>query len=182
MLMRERKATADNHSQARAPITIDTLAAQFRAPLLRYFERRVRSPEDAEELTQEVFVRLLRRPDIADIENIQGFVFITAANLLKDHYRRAARRNQTQSIHGLDFASAAPNPAEQAEGKAELGVLLGAIQSLPPKCRAVFIMHRFDELPHSDIAKRLNITISMVEKHVAAAMKRLRATLKDAQL
>lgn len=155
------------------------LAARFRTPLLRYFERRVRTPEDAEELTQEVFVRLLRRPEIETIENVEGFVFITAANLLKDHYRAQARRRDTHSIHGLDFVSPGKNPAEQAEGRSEIGVLLGAIQALPPKCRAVFVMHRFDGVPHTEIARRLAITVSMVEKHIAAAMKHLRKKLSD---
>ncbi|MEJ0023419.1 MAG: sigma-70 family RNA polymerase sigma factor [Alphaproteobacteria bacterium] len=157
----------------------EALAARFRAPLLRYFERRVRSPEDAEELTQDVFVRLLRRPEFDQIANLEGFVFITAANLLKDHYRSRAHRRETQSINGLDFASNAQNPAEEAEDREEIGVLLSAIRVLPPKCRAVFIMHRFDEVPHTEIARRLGITVSMVEKHIAVAMKHLRKTLHD---
>lgn len=139
----------------------------------------MRTSEDAEELTQEVFVRLLRRSGVNDIDNLEGFVFITAANLLKDYYRQKMRRRDTLPLDGLDFASAAPNPAEEAEGKAEIGVILAAIQSLPPKCRAVFIMHRFDEVPHTEIARRLQITVSMVEKHVAAAMMRLRQKLQD---
>lgn len=122
---------------------LEALAARFRAPLMRYFERRVRTPEDAEELTHDVFVRLLRRTDVDQIDNIEGFVFITAANLLKDHYRARAHRRETQSVNGLDFASLAQNPAEEAEGKQEIGVLLGAIEALPPKCRAVFVMHRW---------------------------------------
>jgi RNA polymerase sigma-70 factor (ECF subfamily) len=158
---------------------VEGLAARFRAPLMRYFERRVRAPEDAEELTHDVFVRLLRRPDFDQIENIEGFVFITAANLLKDHYRSLAHRHETQSIDGLDFASNAQNPAEAAEGKQEIGVLFDAIRALPPKCRAVFVMHRFDDVPHTEIARRLRITVSMVEKHIATAMKRLRMQLHD---
>ncbi len=167
-------------TEARAgALQMETLAARFHAPLMRYFERRVQTPEDAEELTHDVFVRLLRRPEFDRIENIEGFVFITAANLLKDHYRSRAHRRETQSINGLDFASSERNPAEEAEGKQEIGVLLRAIQDLPPKCRAVFVMHRFDDVPHTEIARRLGVTVSMVEKHIATAIKHLRKTLKD---
>lgn len=157
----------------------ELVASRFRRPLLQYFERRVRTPEDAEELTQEVFVRLLRRPEVEGIDSIEGFVFITAANLLKDYYRTRTRRGETQSIHGLDFPSLSPSPAEEAEGKATIGVLLGAIRELPPKCRAAFVMHRFDDVPHTEIARRLGITVSMVEKHIAAAVKQLRKKLND---
>lgn len=158
---------------------MESLVARFRAPLLRYFERRVRTQEDAEELTQEVFVRLLRRPADEPVENIEGFVFITAANLLKDHYRSRSRRRDTHSIHGLDFASPTQDPAKEIEGKAQIGVLVDAIKALPPKCRAVFVMHRLDEVPHTEIARRLGITVSMVEKHIATAMSHLRKKLQD---
>lgn len=162
---------------------MESLAARFRAPLLRYFERRVRTQEDAEELTQEVFIRLLRRPTDDQIDNIEGFVFITAANLLKDHYRSRSRRRDTQSIHGLEFESLAQDPAQdpakQVEGRAQIGVLVEAIKALPPKCRAVFVMHRLDEVPHTEIARRLGITVSMVEKHIATAMNHLRKKLQD---
>jgi RNA polymerase sigma-70 factor (ECF subfamily) len=156
-----------------------SLVARFRAPLLRYFQRRVRGPEDAEELTQEVFVRLLRRPSADPVESLEGFVFITAGNLLKDYYRARSRRRDTQSLDGLELGSPALNPAKEVEDSQAVGVLLGAIQALPPKCRAVFVMHRFDEVPHTEIARRLGITVSMVEKHIATALKHLRKHLTD---
>ena len=157
----------------------DTFVERFRKPLLGYFERRVRTPEDAEDLTQEVFVRMLRRKGVGEIDNLEAFVFVAAANLLKDYYRLLARRGTMPSIDGLDFISPERNPAEAAEDKAEVVVLLNAIRSLPPKCRMVFVMHRFDEVPHTEIAQRLRISVSMVEKHIAAAVKQLRRNLKD---
>ncbi len=164
-----------------AAISSDALAPRFRLPLLRFFERRVKSREDAEELTQEVFVRLLRRPDIEHVANIEGFVFITAANLLKDYYRGRTRRgaSRTESIDGVDLESPAPNPRKIVEDRAELRVLLKAIEELSPKCRAVFVLHRLEEIPHAEIARRMGISVSMVEKHIAAALVQLRKRLKD---
>lgn len=159
----------------------DALALRFRLPLLRFFERRVQSREDAEELTQEVFVRLLRRTDIVHVANLEGFVFVTAANLLKDFYRGRARRgaSKTDSIDDVDLASPHPDPSNVVEDRAELRVLLRAIEELSPKCRAVFVMHRLEEVPHAAIARRMGISVSMVEKHVAAALVQLRKRLKD---
>jgi RNA polymerase sigma factor (sigma-70 family) len=156
------------------------LDRRFRVPLLAYFGRRVRDIEDAEELTQETFLRLLRRIDLDDVDNIEGFVFITAANLLKDFYRTRSRRSASSHapIDSLPIASADRNPGEIIEDRDELGVLLTAIEDLPPKCRAVFILHRFDEVPQAEIARRLNITVSMVEKHIAAALIQLKKKLK----
>jgi RNA polymerase sigma-70 factor (ECF subfamily) len=139
---------------------------------MRYFQRRVATAEDAEELTQEVFVRLLRRDNINTIQNIEGFVFITAANLLKDHYRYRARRGggKTASIENLQIRSADPNPGQVVEDRDEISVLMHAIEELPPKCRAVFTMFRFEEIPQAEIARRLHIAAAMI-----ALKKRLRA-------
>jgi len=125
---------------------LERLAERFRLPLLRFFERRVASVDDAEELSQEVFVRLLRRTDLREVDNLEGFVFVVAANLLKDHYRQKARHRDTGPLLGMDVESSAPSPSAIVEGRADLGVLLAAIDELAPKCRAAFVMYRFDEV------------------------------------
>lgn len=156
------------------------LDRRFRAPIFLYFSRRVATPEDAEELTQELFIRLLRRADLDSVDNMEGFVFVTAANLLKDHYRHLSRHGggKKTSIDNLQIRSSDPNPGQVVEDRDEIGVLIRAIEELPPKCRVVFTMYRFDEVPQTEIARRLGITVSMVEKHIAAAMLALRKTLK----
>jgi RNA polymerase sigma-70 factor (ECF subfamily) len=63
------------------------------------------------------------------------------------------------------------------EAKSELSFLSDAIRSLPPKCQAVFVMHRLEGVPHTEIASRLGITVSAVEKHIASAMLKLRMKL-----
>lgn len=161
---------------------LQALAQRFRAPLLRYFRRGVRVPEDAEDLTQEVFVRLLRRPYLDQVENIEGFLFVTAANLLKDYYRAQARHGggKVTSIENIEIETSEPNPGRTIEDRDEIGVLLGAIEELPPKCRAVFVLFRFEEVPQAEIARRMGITVSMVEKHIAAALVALRKRLRAA--
>lgn len=147
---------------------------------MNYFRRRVLSHEDAEELTQEVFVRLLRRNNLADIKHLEGFAFTTAANLLKDHYRAAARTGRTVTnddlLHQLPSQDA--QPEKITEDRQQLGVLMEALEELPPRCRTVFIMHRFEDMPHSQIARSQNISVSAVEKHIANAVLILRKKLE----
>jgi RNA polymerase sigma factor (sigma-70 family) len=156
------------------------LAASYRTPLLNYFRRRVHSHEDAEELTQEVFVRLLRRSHLTDIKHLEGFAFATAANLLKDHYRTSARtaRTDTDDEQMRQLPSLEAQPEKITEDRQQLGVLLKALEELPPRCRTIFIMHRFEDIPHSQIARRQNISVSAVEKHIANAVLILRTKLK----
>lgn len=159
---------------------VEALARRFRDPLMSYFTRRTATVEDAEELSQEVFVRLLRRADIDVVENIEGFVFVTAANLLKDHYRHKARHGggKTASIETLEIRSTDPNPGQVTEDRDEIGVLMRAIEDLPPKCRAVFMLSRFEHVPQAEIARRFGVTVSAVEKHIAAAMIALKTKLR----
>ncbi len=150
---------------------------------MNYFRRRVNSHEDAEELTQEVFVRLLRRSSFADIRHLEGFAFTTASNLLKDYYRSSARAgrivasdDQLRQLPSLDA-----QPEKITEDRQELGVLLKALEELPPRCRTIFIMHRFEDMPHSEIALRQNISVSAVEKHIANAVLALRKKLETGE-
>ncbi|UPT63422.1 MAG: sigma-70 family RNA polymerase sigma factor [Hyphomonadaceae bacterium JAD_PAG50586_4] len=161
---------------------LDELARRFRAPLLRYFVSKIRVSEDAEELVHEVFVRLLRRADLGEIDNIEAFVFVVAKNILKDHYRHNDRHGAGKftSIDKVTLKSTEPSPSELIEGRDEIGVLLRSIEELPPKCRAVFVLFRFEDVPHAEIARRMGITVSMVEKHIAAALVQLRKKLRDA--
>ncbi|QDX26906.1 sigma-70 family RNA polymerase sigma factor [Sphingomonas suaedae] len=158
---------------------IAALTTRFRAPMLQYFRRRLRLAEDAEELTQDLFVRLLRRRNLDDIDNIEVFLYVSAANLLKDYYRALSRRGQAQSIDDIELPSPDKDPSQQAMHQGEIDTLLDAVQALPPKCKIAFVMHRFDEVPHREIARRMGITVSMVEKHIATAMQHLRKRLND---
>ncbi|MGH8208339.1 MAG: tyrosine-protein phosphatase, partial [Steroidobacteraceae bacterium] len=68
------------------------LAARYRVPLLRFFERRMQSISDSGDLVQEVLMRLVRQGDADAIEHLDGYMFQVAANVLRDHARRRAVR------------------------------------------------------------------------------------------
>jgi RNA polymerase sigma factor (sigma-70 family) len=167
----------DIQSEIVAPVGggMDDRMVRLRKPLYRYFLRRTNIKEDAEDLTQEVFVRLSRQGDLQAVGNVAAFVFSIAANLLTDFYRQAPRKSAERPINGqdLEIADDKPEPSRVIENRQHLEVLLSAIKSLPPRRRAVFVMHRFEGMSHSAIAAALGISISGVEKHIAAAVVHL---------
>ena len=79
---------AVDDGQTLLPEQLDALARRYRGALLSYFSRRMANSSHAEDLTQEVFVRLARHRRVDDIAHMEAYLFQTASNLLRDHARR----------------------------------------------------------------------------------------------
>lgn len=146
--------------------------------LLRFLARRV-GPQDAPDLLHEAYLRLFRHAAREAVAEPQALLRTAASNLASDHLRRRKTeqkyRDFEQDASGL--ASGLALPDAQIEARERLKLLLEAMQQLPPRCRQVFIMRRFDGLHQEEIARRLGISRNMVEKHMRLALERLRAAL-----
>ena len=154
---------------------IDALNAEYGEPLRRYFARHLSRPDDAEDMVQEVFTRLLRSTDTEPIANPQAFLFRIASNLLLDRRRRNTVRqlNQHEPYDETYHAHEVISPERVLIGKQELQRLKKAILALPPNVRAAFILHRFEGLKYKEISETLNISVSSVEKYMMTAIARL---------
>jgi RNA polymerase sigma-70 factor (ECF subfamily) len=156
----------------------DTLSRRLRPALMRYFQRRTASVSDAEELVQELFLRLLRRADLFALENLDGYVFEAAANLARDRVRRQqARGGRHIDIADIEAATDEPSPEQVVDARKRLDLMLVALDGLPPRARTIVILRRFENLTYRQIAERLDISVSAVEKHMVRAMSALRAAL-----
>jgi len=155
------------------------VVTQYRAPLLRFFQRRVGSNEDADDLVQDVFGRLAAQ-NLDTIANIQGYVFQIAANVLRDRARRAQVRGILTPVpDGFDVEDeAAFSPERVLQSKEALKVMVAAIYELPEKVRIVFSHYHFDGVAQVEIARRMGISLSTVEKHMAKANSHLLARLR----
>jgi RNA polymerase sigma-70 factor (ECF subfamily) len=150
------------------------LSETYRQPLLRYFQRRVRTREEAEDLTQEVFLRLLRRPDAESIENAEAFLFQTAVNLLRDR----ARRGKTAASHlaelfGRGDRFEALSPERVLDSRQSLQAALRTLQELDARTRDVFILHRLEGLKYAEIASLYGVSDSSIEKYIIKALAHL---------
>lgn len=162
----------------------DDLDKRFRAPLRSYFARRLNSWADAEDLTQEVFVRLTRNPDRNDGQNIEAYVFTIAGTVLKDWGRYRTTR-QAQAHRTLADAAENPTtppvlveertPERVLMAKDALRDLENALRQLSPRTREIFLLSRIENVHHRDIASFHGISVSAVEKHVVKAIAHLAA-------
>ncbi len=145
----------------------------------RFFERRLKASPDAEDLVQEVFIRLIRQEHLDDVRNWDGYVFLVAANVLRDHARRWSIREQ--EVHAVsldsDVLEGGFTPERVLLGQERLGRLIGALHGLPAKTQAIFALYHFEGVAQVDIARRLNMSISTVEKHMGRANRHLLAHL-----
>jgi len=158
------------------------LDERFRGPLVAYFSRRVGSQAEAEDLTQEVLLRLMRQADQPRDEATQAYVFVTAANLLKDRARQAGRHGQKyhHPLEEFDEAETIPGalvedrtPERVLRGEEALAALLTALEDLSERTRDIFILSRIEHVQQRDIAALFGISVSAVEKHVMKALSHI---------
>ena len=164
-----------------APHEIAALFARYAPAVRRFFSRRGQSKAEAEDLTQEVFSRLLHRNNGNEpVANIEGYVFQIAANLLKGRARQYLRRRALDDdALNQDWAKGTEEftPERIILGREACREVAAALQELPERVRVVFVLNRFEELSGSEIASRLNISISTVEKAMIRALAHLRKRL-----
>lgn len=162
-------------------LSLADLSRRFRPALKAYFLKRAPAGVDADDLVQDVFVRLARRGELASIRQVEGYLFQTAANVLTDRarHRIARRRDDHIAFREIDHAREDTSPETVLMGREALTRLAAALDELPERRRAVFLLHRIDGLRYGDIAARLGISVSSVEKHMIKALAHLAAWLEE---
>lgn len=156
-----------------------------RSDLVRFMTARLGSASGAEDLIQDLYVRLATLEVSASIDNPSAFLYRAAVNLMLDRSRgerRSGLRDQAwQDSQGLTIAGAAasdaPSPEAAAAARQRLRQLVEAVESLPPKTRRAFQLHKFEGLSQVETAQRLGVTRKTVENQLAAALKVLVAKL-----
>ena len=158
------------------------LNSRFRGPLLAYFGRRVADASEAEDLTQEVFVRLTRQT-AAPHTDAQAFVFVTAANLMRDRARLHTSHRAKAHVSLDDPGAKFDLPVEDRDpervllSKDTLREFIIGMESLSERTRDIFVLARIERMHQADIAKLFGISVSAVEKHIMRALKKLGARL-----
>jgi RNA polymerase sigma factor (sigma-70 family) len=157
---------------------------EHRAELLGYFTFRLRSAEAAEDLVQDIYVRLAELVT-ADVQRPLAFLYRLGSNMMLDRLRserRAAARQaawrqaNTTTLRG-DAIAEAPDPIEALAARQRLSAIIEALEVLSPQTRRVFQMHKLEGKSHSEVAAALGISRSAVEKHMIAALRHLAGTV-----
>ena len=153
-----------------------------RADLVRFFTLRTGSGAAAEDIVQDLYVKLVEIEAPADLRSAEAFLYRMGSNLMLDRAkasRRAAARDdawgQAAGGDGPEPIAQEPPADEAVAARQRLRRLLAALDGLPPQVAAAFRLHKFDGLGHAEVAARMGVSRSSVEKYIMTALKTLAA-------
>jgi RNA polymerase sigma-70 factor (ECF subfamily) len=165
------------------------LFEEHRDGIARFLRARTRSPAEVQDVVQEMWLRL-RESRLGPVTSPRAYLYQMANHLVLDRERERRRRllrdtNWTQQSYTVvptaegewQALDAGPLPDDSVADVEERRRLLAAMATLPEKARRALILHKIDELSHTEVASRMGISRSAVEKHMSAAMRHLRTVM-----
>jgi len=156
----------------------DTLYERHRGPLFRYVLRGVKLRAVAEELYQEIWIRVIEaRRRYSPTARFTTWLYTIAHNRLVDHWRRGGL--SLVSLDDHDAPSSMPDPAHHAEAREALARFAGALERLPPAQREVFLLHEEAGLTVPEIAVATGSNEEAAKSRLRYAMAKLKAALAD---
>jgi RNA polymerase sigma factor (sigma-70 family) len=176
---RQQPASPAGDSAVERPhIDVDTVAALFRKhnrSLVSLLAARLHSVEEAKEVAQEAYVKLLQLDRPGTVSLLQAYLFRTACNLALDRMRQRTARTRLLHEHAADLFESSSRPEQLLEARAlvddELRLLQTSLGELSEKCRRTFLLYRLEGLDQQTLADRVGITERMVRYYISYAMK-----------
>lgn len=145
---------------------------QHEPALRNWLGRRRIAGLEIDDIVQETYARLIMLEQVSGISNVRNYLFQTAYSVLMTHVRRS-KIVSFQTVSDLDQLGARAqdcSPEEQVIDRDELQKLAEAIAGLPGKIREVFILRRVNGLSQKDVAQKLRLSESTVEKHMSRSI------------
>lgn len=171
---RRRAVTTDsnNRKNIRNSSLVDTFFI-WEAPLRRFIGRFLHKPEDIDDMAQETFLRAYTVTRHEQIHSPKSYLFRVAKNVALKELTKKSRQitdflEEAQQSEVEDGESL----EERVVAEQKISLYFDAIAELPPQCRRVFLMRKYQGLSHREIARELGITTSAVEKHIALGAER----------
>lgn len=145
--------------------------------VLRTLSRKLNGRSEAQDLSQEVYLRLLRADRLDLVRHPQSYVYRVAVNVLQE-WRLRAQQSKPHSDDGLEELESAENPEQRFEQKQVSDKVQKALRSLPPESRMALVLHCRDDMTYQQIADHMQVTRRMVKRYVANGYSALRAHME----
>jgi RNA polymerase sigma-70 factor (ECF subfamily) len=154
------------------PLSVRELIRTHHASLMSLLRRRIRVADDAADVAQEAYIRMLKYEGSRSVQFPSSLLFRIAINVAKDRGRSDQVRHVKDQceLHELEIDSGVANPERQLSAQQDLARVHEIIAQLPPKCRRVFLLSRMHDMTYPQIAAHCGISVKMVEKHISHAL------------
>jgi RNA polymerase sigma factor (sigma-70 family) len=158
---------------------LDRLTRRFRPVLMAYLLRRLRNHAEAEDMAQEVFVRLAAQGTV-EMQSPEGYIFQIAANLLRDRSRRDRVRNAYRAeVAQVEGRGIDPlDPLRIVGDREALSRIRAAIADLPERTRNIFILNRLENVDRRMLAESYGTSISTIDRELARALAHLTSRVR----
>ncbi len=154
------------------------LFERYHGLLFNFLLRLTGSRHQAEDLVQEVFVRLLKyRHTYRGESQFTTWMFQIARNARVDYFRRSPREEAVAEEELRERVSLLPSPSEQAEQSEEMQIVLDALARLPEERREVLLLRGFAGLKFEEIAGQLQCSVNTIKGRAFRAIRELRASV-----
>jgi RNA polymerase sigma factor (sigma-70 family) len=150
------------------------LVAQMRPALVKYFKRKSGSAVEAEDLAQDVLVRVLTHANWKSTGEAKGYIFRAAVNRWRDRHRRLESHGVIVPLDEELEEVGTQNPPECVLiFREELNQIARVLEELNVRTRTVLMLIKFEQMKVATVADMLGISISAVNKHLAKGIARL---------
>ncbi len=165
---------------------LKVLYLEQRPALMRFLAARLRSSDLAEDVVQDLYLKITKASLPTIIDNPTGFLFRMASNLALDHIRKNERGRLRDRVWsdlnrekvGNEYLADAPHADDALIAKERLAALKARLRSLSPKAREAFERHKFHGQSYKQVAEEMGISIGTVGKHLGKAIKHIMDNLE----
>jgi RNA polymerase sigma-70 factor (ECF subfamily) len=156
---------------------VERLFTQQGNALRAFFSRRTGRRQEAAELTQEVYARMLRVPDMDAIQNPEAYLYVVAGNLAREHAIQEHRVSRALDVDDpivQEQLAELPLVASDLDTQTRIRRLRQVLRELSPKCRAAVALQYWQGLSYEEIGQQLDVSPHMVKKYLSQALAHCR--------
>jgi len=157
---------------AREQLCIQEVIRLHHDSLIKFLRRRLRIADDADDIAQETYIRMMKYEGSREIKSPSAMLFRIAVNVANDSGRAALARCAADhlEIENVHLVSEQPSAERALLAEQHLDLVLDVIEDLPPKCKQVFLLSRVRGMTYPEIAEHCGISVKMVEKQISRAV------------
>lgn len=177
--MAEKKSLVKRRSHALSAVSAAFLEHQ--SFLKKFLSRYLYNHQDIEDVVQETYLRAYKAEQDKGIEQPKAFLFRIAKNIALTELTKKSRliTNYIADLDDSNVIDSETTVEDEVEARQNLGIYCEAVAALPEQCRRVYLLRKVHGLPHKEIAERLELTVSSVEKHLHKGVLKCRAYVRE---